>query len=104
MIPMEELNRMVLMTGRITKAHEKNLGNFPYIFFNELKEAKLDYRIGTSSEDSLTLFTYELTINQEANDFMDKRYRALEQAVRDLFWKEAKIVVKINGQETYKSE
>jgi len=44
-----------------------------------------------------------LTLKEE-NDHLEKRYKALESALRSLFWKELKIKVSINSQEAYKSE
>ena len=105
---MSDLNNLKDMTklgaffGRISEVHVKNMQSFPWIFFNDLKEVKLDYNIATKKEDS-SIVSYDLQIDGE-NDNLSKRYEALESAIRGLFWKEVKIEVKINGQEVYKSE
>lgn len=103
-IPLTELNRLVLFTGRVSSVHLKNLQNFPFMLFNDLKEAKLDYVIQTTDKVSPTVFSYDLALNLASNNHLDKRYAELESAVRKLFWKEVKIEVKINGEEVYKSE
>lgn len=99
----QELNKLIMFSGKISEIHVKNLQSFPFIFFNGLVEAKLDYSVSTGNSDSQTIFNYDLTIDGE-NDNMDKRYKALESAIRNLFWKEAKVKVMINGLEVYKSE
>ena len=76
--------------------------SFPWIFFNHLKEVKLDYDIGTKKEDP-SLVSYDLILSTE-NDNLSTRYKALESAIRSLFWKDMKVKISINGQEVYKSE
>lgn len=94
----------MLFFGRIPETHVKSLESYPFIFFNDLKEAKLDYTVATKNGDGDTVFTYDLSLNLDSNDQLSKRYSALEDAVRKLFWKEAKVKIKINGNEVYKSE
>lgn len=102
---MSDLARLVMFSGRISSAHVKNLEAFPFIFFNgHIKDPQLDYSIETTDKNKPTVFTYVFTLNLEANDHLDKRYKALEEALRSLFWKEVVLEVKINGQEVYKSE
>lgn len=99
-----DLTKLMLFFGRIPETHIKSLESYPFIYFNDLKEAKLDYSIATKDKNGETIFSYALSLNLESNDHLDKRYKALEMAARSLFWKEAKIKININGQEVYKSE
>ena len=98
----QDLTKLVLFSGRISEVHVKNLKSFPWIFFNFLKEAKLDYGFAKTKEEE-SFVHYSLKIEGE-NDHLEKRYKALESAVRTLFWKEVKLQVTINGKEEYKSE
>lgn len=91
-----------MFSGRLSEVHVKNLQSFPWIFFNDLKEAKLDYDIATTKEGS-SLICYDLVLDKE-NDSLSKRYLALESAVKALFWKEIKVKISINSKEVYKSE
>ena len=100
----EDLTKLMLFFGRLPEPHIKSLESYPFIFFNDLKEAKLDYSVETTDKTKPTLFSYDLTLNLATNDQLPKRYKALEDAVRKLFWKEAKIKVIIHGNEVYKSE
>lgn len=94
----------MLFLGRVPETHIKNLQSFPYIYFNDVKEAKLDYSVSTTDKTELTEFKYDLTLDLSTNDQLDKRYKALVAAVRALFWKEASIQISINGKGAYKSE
>ena len=102
---LQDLTKLVLFSGRLSEVHIKNLQAFPFIYFNaHIDHPKLDYSIETTDKTKPTIFSYSFSFNLESNDQLDKRYKALESAVRSLFWKEVKIEVKINGKEVYKSE
>lgn len=100
----EDLTKLTLFFGKVSEVHLKNLKSFPFIYFNQISEAKLDYSVATRGEEGDTLFSYDLSLDLAHNDHVDKRYKALESAIRSLFWKEAKVLIKINGKEVYKSE
>lgn len=101
---LQDLTKLVMFSGRLSSVHIKNLEAFPFIYFNDLNEAKLDYSIETTDKKQPTTFSYNLALALESNDHLDKRYKALETAVRALFWKEVKVSITINGLEVYKSE
>lgn len=90
---------------RLSEVHTKNLQAFPFIFFNDhTADPKLDYSIETTDKSKPSTFSYDLNLSLVTNDHLDKRYKALEDAVRALFWKEVVLEIKINGKEVYKSE
>ena len=96
--------KLMMFFGRVPEHYVKTLEAYPFIYFNDVKEAKLDYSVETTDKIKPTTFSYDLTTSLESNDFLDKRYKALEFAIRKLFWKEVQIQIKINGNEVYKSE
>ena len=102
--PAGDLTKLMVFFGRVPETHIKALKEYPWIFFNDLSEVKLDYSIETTDKTKSTKFLYDLTLLLEKNDNLDKRYKALESAIRTLFWKEVLVEIKINGQEVYKSE
>lgn len=98
---------------------------FPFVFFNGLKEAQIDYDFSNNQtieteEDIKKLeitykfnkvdtrhfcVSYSLTLDQsETNPHIEKRYAALENAVRTLFWTETRIRVTINGKLEFESK
>lgn len=99
---LKDLTKLVMFSGRLSQVHVKNLEAFPFIFFNGVKEAKIEHDISTI-KDIPSSISYDLTLDGE-NDFPEMRYRAIEGAVRSLFWKEMKLKLSINGEEVYKSE
>jgi hypothetical protein len=76
---------------------------FPFIVFNGLKTVSMDYVIGTSKENE-SLIKYTLSLDLEQNDQLDKRFKALESYLRNLFWKEVKLEVVLDGETKFKSE
>lgn len=101
-VPQGDLTKLMLFFGRVSEVHLNNLKSFPWIYFNHLTSAHLDYDISTK-RDGKSLISYDLSISEE-NDNLPKRFAALESSVRALFWKEMSIKVSINGEEKYKSE
>lgn len=98
----QDLTKMALFSGRLSEVHLENLRRFPFIFFNGLKQAKLEHDIHTTKEFPSTI-SYDLTIEGE-NDQLEKRYSALESAVRSIFWKEMVVKISIDNVEVFKSE
>ena len=101
-IPLEDITKLGLFFGRVSEVHLLNLKNFPWIFFNDLKQASIDYDIASKKEDK-SWVSYILTISKE-NDHLDKRYKALESSDRSIFWKDVEVRITVNGKEVYKSE
>ena len=94
----------MLFFGRVPEPYIKSIEGYPLIFFNDhTQEPKLEYAVAVK-EGEETYFKYDLNLNLESNNSLDKRYKALKDAVRKLFWKEAKVEIRINGEEVYKSE
>lgn len=98
-----ELAQLTMLTGRISDIHYKNMRNFPFVFFNGVKKVEIEYDIATNKEDRSSV-TYKIDLDLATNDFMDKRFQALENSIRTLFWKEVVIEVLLNGEEKYKSD
>jgi len=95
--PLEDLTKLGMFFGRISEVHLTNLKSFPWIFFNDLSEVKLDYNFASSK------VSYDLSIGNE-NDNLDKRFKALESSVRQLFWKEVQVKISINNKKVYPNE
>ena len=94
----QELNSLGVFSGRISEIHIKNMQSFPFIYFNSVQEAKLDYDI-SQIKDGKSYVHYDLKLKKKDNDFMEKRFLGLEGAIKTLFWKEIKLKLSINGKE-----
>lgn len=97
----KELTSLGIFLGRLSETHIKNLESFPFIYFNGVKEAHVDYDVA-QAKDSSSYIAYYLVLN-ENNDHLDKRFEGLETAIRSLFWKEIELRLSINGKE-YKND
>ena len=49
-IPIKDMAKAVLLSGRLTEMHVKNLQTYPFIIFNGLEEAETVYDINTNRE------------------------------------------------------
>jgi lipopolysaccharide biosynthesis glycosyltransferase len=106
---LKEMARLTMLSSRISDVQIKNLQYFPLVFFNDVSEVKIEYDLlpDKSISDEPTkcssLISYYLTIDEPKNDNLGKRFLALEESVRSLFWDDIKVEVYFNGQIKYKS-
>ena len=120
----KEMAQLSLLLNRINPIQEKNLKIYPLIFFDGIKSAKVDYDFSNPNtvdcnkdEKNLEVsykfkdldrpnfrVSYHLDIDESVdNSPLDKRFKAIEGAVRDLFWKETKVEVYFNTKLVYES-
>lgn len=107
---LKEMAQLSIFANRISEVQEKNLKNYPFVFFNEVKAARINYDFGHAVDEknkevhhNSSIFYY-LIIDEEANkSFLEKRFLALEVAVRNLFWKDVKLEVYFNDKKVYES-
>jgi hypothetical protein len=99
--------QLTIFSGRINEIQEKNLKAYPFIFFNAINSANIDYDLNkydTEGRSKERRVTYVLQLDESANDNWDKRFKALKDAVRTLFWKDLTVRVSVNGKLAYESE
>ena len=87
--------------GRIPETHVKNLQSAPFIYFDGVKEANVDYDLDTKAKNWFVKYSFVL---DKEPDYLKERSAGLEKAIRLLFWKEVVLHIAINGKEVYKSE
>jgi hypothetical protein len=113
-----------ILANRITATQEESLSKYPFIFIEGVKEASIEYDFSAdrpteaiedvknmaitykiTSPTKPTSIKYNLTVTKEAaNEHLDKRFAALENAVRTLFWKDTVVEVTINNKLSFKSK
>ena|ERR1035437_3110726 len=120
-----DMAKLSILAGRISDVQEKNLKMYPLIFFEGVKTAVIDYDFSSESlvtteenKKDMTLkynmkgvetrhfkASYYLDLYEGAqNNNLEKRFAALENAVRTLFWKDTKVEVYFNNKKVYPSE
>lgn len=110
----KEMAKLSVLSNRISEVQEKNLKMYPFVFFNEVKSAAIDYDLahrateGNGDGGPIAKFdsrvSYHLELNESANPQQDKRFSCIEGAVRVLFWKDIKVEVYFNGKKAYESK
>lgn len=115
----KDMAKLVLVSGKISETHEKNMKMYPLIYFDGVKEVKIDYDLSHKADamvdrkNNLTVSTphrhnvvsYYLTMIPGAkNEKLDKRFTALEASIRTLFWKDVIVEVFMDDKIVYKSK
>lgn len=126
----KDMAKLVHLSGRISSFHEKNLKMYPYVFFDGVRGAEIEYDFSHRPSDSGPKespktpdeFYKEIgkaAMNMRSDSYVayrlkiadgvvqpnsDKRYEALEKAVRSLFWNDVIIKVYINDKIAYESK
>lgn len=122
---LKKMAQFSISTNKINNIQEKNLQYFPFVFFNGVKSARIEYDlINHSSVDYDTdPKTFEITyrfnkpktdnfkiiydLDMEpwaVNDHLEKRFDALEKAIATLLWKGIPIEVRFNDKKVYPGE
>lgn len=106
------LTKLVIASGRLSEIHEKNLKAYPFIFFEQVSEVKIDYDVSVQhdvdvdKESNLTIkkpkqachVTYYLTLNEAPNKSgLKRRIETIQNSVKALFWKDLNVNVYLNG-------
>ena len=96
-----ELAQLSILSNRISEVHKKNMKSYPYIVFNGFVSADVDYDLERGNKNFVS---YNITLKTDAdNPFMEKRLDALDKSIKNLFWKEVGVIIKINGEKKFDS-
>lgn len=107
---LREMAQLSVLSNRISEIQEKNLKSYPFIFFNDVKSAKIEYDLSKVDDNGNINHgdhhvTYQLDLKEESNkENLDKRFSGIEAATRMLFWNDLKVRVIINGRQAYESK
>ena len=100
-----ELNKGMLLAGRLSEVHVKNLQTYPFLVFDGLLDtAAIDYDITPATKQQNTSFiTYNLFFKKDRPENFEELKDTLIKMVKTLFWKDMKVNVfigdKKDGQE-----
>lgn len=105
---LKEMAQLSVLAGRISEVQEKNMKNYPFVFFESVDSVRIDYDLGhginekTKQVNHKSRVSYYLTLIEEANSHaLEKRFKALEASVRYLFWNDVIVEVYFNGKLVY---
>lgn len=116
----KNMAQLVVNSNKISDVHVKTMTMWPLIYFEGVSEAKIDYdlsHIGNVTVDKTNNITvkspirnnfvsYYLTIDErpEKNTYLDRRFAALEDSTRGMFWKDLPVKIYFNGKLRYQSK
>lgn len=114
--------KLTMLSNRISEIQEKNLKMYPFVFFEAVSGVIVNYDLSNSLDmesetnkgeikygfnepkDSHLRVSYYLKLDTKLNANEEKRFMAIENAVRSLFWKQVKVEVYFNEKLVYKSK
>ncbi len=105
-----EMARLTVLSNKINPVQEKNMSMWPLVFFNGVKSVKIEYDLSKTKnmddgpETNNSIISYRITIDESDNHHLDNRFKAIEKAARDLFWKEVAVEIYFNNKIVFKSE
>lgn len=114
----KQMAALTMVSNQLTDIQQKNMKMFPLVFFEGVKEARVDYDLSRrhdvdlDKDNNLTVkaplrnnfVAYYLTLDEKAQgESVDRRFKALEASVRSLFWKDVTVEVYFNDKIIYKS-
>lgn len=116
--------KLSLLTDRVSEIQVKNLKMWPFVFFEAVSKATIDFDLSNDmavdiKEDRVNMepkyllnentaknlrVSYHLTLDERLNGHLDKRFKAIEDSVRTVFWKQVKVEVYFNEKKVFESK
>jgi hypothetical protein len=106
---LKEYAQLAIISGRLSEMHIQNLKLYPMIFFNGVHAVRIQYDLThkKTAEDEPVLnpniVSFYLDLEGDQNAQIDKRFAALETAVRDLLWSDITVEIYFNDKIVFKS-
>jgi hypothetical protein len=96
---LDELNKGALLSGRLSETHVKNLKLFPFVVFDHVDSAEIDYDIvtdpGEIAAGKKSKIVYRISLNEPQQGDVEKRVAALANFVRGLMWAGIEVSVEL---------
>jgi len=92
----DDHKKMLIVSGNLSDFQLKNLKTWPFVVFDNIEDAMLDYNFGsengidTAGEVTYTIMKKDITKNE---DNIDNKKETLINWVKFMFWKETKVTV-----------
>ena len=88
----------IIFSGKISQFHIDNLSKYPFIFFEDVAEMKLEHFVPDDADiaqgNENPKITYTLTFKENPRmDLLDKRIEAIENSVKTLLWTNTEVSV-----------
>jgi hypothetical protein len=124
-IKVKDMARLSILEDKLNDIQVHNLRMFPLIFFNGVTEARIEYdfkhersvveyekdvkkleiKYKFHKPDTDHSIAYHISLDEKQdNSHLEKRFFAIEKAVRDLLWKNITVSVFFNEKLVYESK
>ena len=108
---LNEHKQLLMLTGRISEFHMKNLKNWPYVLFNkeDVKDVNIDYnfiKIDADEQEAVEthavfhgIVTYDLGLKKDfEEEELHYKLSSLVNWTKTLFWEDTEVMIKLNGE------
>lgn len=104
---LKSLNKGMLFAGRLSEIHEKNLKTYPFLVFDHLDTAILDYNLNkwlNASQDNEIIdpepyVKYILVFETAPPKNFEELASILKRTVKTFLFKEVEVIVSIGGKD-----
>ena len=109
----KEMAQIAATTGRISTIQEKNLKMYPLVFFDGVKEVEIEYDLSPFQASSngydvvcksKSFVIYKISTDGREIEDLDRRGKAITDAVHVLLWSGIVVEVIIDGVTKYRGE
>lgn len=102
---LRDMAKLSILSNRINEIQEKNLKCYPFVFFEAVKCAKVDYNLAVYKGEERHV-TYDLELDEKMNreDTLSHRFLAIERSTRQILWNDLKVRIAFNGKLVYESK
>ena len=101
---LEDMRKITMLTGEISKIHQENLKTWPYVIFNEINSVEIKYDLTKDYTKEVGEGYIEFRMESGSDqDSIDTRCNALAAWVRNMFWNEIKIIIYNNNKKIYEN-
>ena len=103
---LKEMAKLSVLSDRINEIQEENIVSYPFVFFDGVKCARVEYNLSKWNDGEESHVTYHLDVEEGANskETLNARFLAIEKSTRTLFWADLKVCVILNGKLGYESK
>jgi hypothetical protein len=101
---LDDMRKITILTGEISKIHEQSLKKWPYIVFDNLKDVEINYDLTKNryQDSGANLVEFYLFMPKEFENTalienFTERCEALKEWVVDMFWSDIETRIYVNG-------
>ena len=104
---LDDMRKITMLTGEISSVHEQSLKQWPYVALESVQHAEIKYDLTKDltqeTGEGYVHFDVKSALLNEEHPKIKDRCDVLTEWVRDMFWKEIKVIVSLNDTIVYEN-